>query len=107
VQAKEGFERLEIPRIYHPFIQGPNQETIQSITMETNTKINIPPPSVQKDEVTISGEKEGVAIAKDKILQIYKEKVDTISIIVQDFTVQLYFCDLILKYRTINLLWDI
>ncbi len=107
VQAKEGFERLEIPRIYHPFIQGPNQETIQNITMETNTKINIPPPSVQKDEITISGEKEGVAIAKDKILQIYKEKVDTISIIVQDFTVQLYFCDLSLKYRTINLLWDI
>ena len=75
--------------------------------METNTKINIPPPSVQKDEITISGEKEGVAIAKDKILQIYKEKVDTMFINVQDFTVQLYFCDLSLKYRTINLLWDI
>ena len=43
--------------------------------METGTKINIPPPSVQKDEITISGEKEGVAIAKEKILRIYKEKV--------------------------------
>ena len=43
--------------------------------METSTKINIPPPSVQKDEITISGEKEGVAMAKEKILMIYKEKV--------------------------------
>ncbi|CAB4021572.1 eukaryotic translation initiation factor 4 gamma 1 isoform X1 [Paramuricea clavata] len=42
--------------------------------METNTKIYIPPPSVQKDEITISGDKEGVAVAKDKILRIYKEK---------------------------------
>lgn len=75
LQAKEGFERLEIPRIYHPFIQGPNQETIQNIMMETGTKINIPPPSVQKDEITISGDKDGVNQAKDKIIRIYKEKV--------------------------------
>ncbi|XP_028393842.1 vigilin-like [Dendronephthya gigantea] len=73
-KAKEGFERLEIPRIYHPFIQGPNQETVQNIMMETGTKINIPPPSVQKDEVTISGDKDGVNLAKDKIIRIYKEK---------------------------------
>jgi hypothetical protein len=43
--------------------------------METNTKFNIPPSLVQKDEITISGDKEGVAVAKDKILGIYKEKV--------------------------------
>lgn len=61
--------------MYHPFIQGPSQETIQQIIMETNTKINIPPPSVQKDEITISGEKEGVAKAKETIWRIYKEKV--------------------------------
>jgi hypothetical protein len=52
--------------------------------METGAKINIPPPSVHKDEITISGEKEGVAIAKEKILSIYKDKVG-ISIIVQYF----------------------
>ena len=44
--------------------------------METSAKINIPPLSVQKDEITISGDKEAVAVAKEKILMIYKEKVD-------------------------------
>jgi hypothetical protein len=47
--------------------------------METNANIYIPPPSVEKDEITISGDKEGVAIAKNKILRIYKEKVDIIN----------------------------
>lgn len=50
--------------------------------METKTKINIPPLSVQKDEITILGEKDGVAIAKDKILRIYKEKVNIPSLCV-------------------------
>lgn len=76
LQAKEGFERLEIPRIFHPFIQGANQETVKKIAADTATKINIPPTSVQKDEITISGDKEGVALAKEKILKIYKEKVE-------------------------------
>lgn len=66
---------LEIPRIFHPFIAGPYQETSQKIAEETRVKINIPPPSVHKDEITISGNKDGVAVAKNEILRIYKEKV--------------------------------
>jgi len=41
----------------------------------TNTRINVPPPSVAKDEVTIAGEKEGVIIAECEIKHIYETRV--------------------------------
>ena len=41
----------------------------------TNSRINIPPPSVAKDEVTVAGEKEGVLIAQCEIQHIYESKV--------------------------------
>jgi len=45
----------------------------------TNSRINIPPPSVAKDEVTIAGEKEGVLIAQCEIQHIYETKVSLCS----------------------------
>jgi len=48
----------------------------------TNTRINIPPPSVAKDELTISGEKEGVMIAECEIKHIYESKVCFIFILI-------------------------
>lgn len=42
---------------------------------ETGARINIPPASVQQDEITIAGEKEGVLAAKYKIESIYKDMV--------------------------------
>jgi len=41
----------------------------------TNSRINIPPPSVAKDELTIAGEKEGVSIAEREIKQICETRV--------------------------------
>jgi len=41
----------------------------------TNSRINIPPPSVVKDELSIAGEKEGVMIAQCEINHIYETKV--------------------------------
>lgn len=41
---------------------------------QTGARINIPPPSAQKDEITIAGEKDGVATAKETIMAIYEEK---------------------------------
>ena len=69
------FERLDIPKVYHPFIFGPFNETVNQIKNETGARINIPPPSVNKNELTIAGEKEAVALAKDKIMKIYEERV--------------------------------
>lgn len=42
---------------------------------ETGAKINVPPLSVQQDEIVVSGEKEGVLKCKATIMRIYEEKV--------------------------------
>lgn len=71
LQAKLAFERLMIEHVYHPFISGGNASKISE---QTGARINIPPPSAQKNEITIAGEKEGVAKAKEMVLAIYEEK---------------------------------
>ncbi|KAK3718445.1 hypothetical protein QZH41_014445 [Actinostola sp. cb2023] len=73
-QAKLAFERLAIPKTFHPFICGPNNEIVKKIMEQTGVVINIPPPSMQKDEMTVAGEKEGVATAVKMITSIYEEK---------------------------------
>lgn len=73
-QAKLGFERLVIPKIYHPFISGPYGDQLNQLSAETGARINIPPPSFMKNEITIAGDKEGVMKAKDFITKIYEEK---------------------------------
>ncbi|XP_055529154.1 vigilin isoform X2 [Wyeomyia smithii] len=72
-QSRKAFERVNIPKIYHPFIMGPQNENVNKMMEETGAKINIPPPSVQKDEIIITGEKEGVLQAKERIEAISKE----------------------------------
>ena len=74
LQAKLAFERLKIPQIFHPFISGPNATKAKEIMEQTGARINIPPPSARSDEMTVAGEKEGVAMAVSKIMEIYEEK---------------------------------
>lgn len=66
---------MEIPKIYHPFITGANNEKVTALMEETGVKVHIPPPSVMKDEISIAGEKLGVQAAKERILQIYEDMV--------------------------------
>merc|ERR1712168_889555 len=73
-QAKLAFERLDIPKKYHPFICGPDNETAKEIANATGARINIPPPPVQKDELTVAGDVEGVQKAVGMIMGIYKDK---------------------------------
>lgn len=70
-QAKLAFERLPIPKVYHPFICGPNKENINRLSEETGAKISVPP---HKDEIVVSGEKDGVLRCKQTIMAIYEEK---------------------------------
>ena len=64
-----------MPKIYHPFITGANNEHLNQLANETGTRINVPPPSVENDYITIAGEKDGVEAAKNRILSIYNEMV--------------------------------
>lgn len=75
LQSKQAYERISVPKMYHPFICGAHNEKVTALMNETGVRINIPPLSVQKDEITITGEKEGVMTAKERILSIHKEMV--------------------------------
>jgi hypothetical protein len=77
LQSKQAYERLIIPKIYHPFISGAHNNNVNAIMADYKIRVNIPPLSVQKDEITVAGEKEGVMAAKEKIMAIYQEMVCT------------------------------
>ena len=48
---------------------------------QTGARISVPPLSVDKDEIVVSGEKEGVHQAIERIMAVYEEKVGLISVI--------------------------
>jgi len=73
-QAKLALERLIIPKVYHPFISGPENQIVRELMEQTGARISVPPHSYVKDEIVISGEKEGVQVAKQTIMAIYEEK---------------------------------
>ncbi len=75
-QSKTSLERLPISKLYHPWIRGFNNEIANNITARTGAKINIPPPQVDKNEITVSGEKEKVELACYEIKRIYNEKMN-------------------------------
>ncbi|XP_055863477.1 vigilin-like [Biomphalaria glabrata] len=70
-QAKLAFERLPIPKVYHPFVCGPNKENVNRLMEETGAKISVSP---HKDEIVVSGEKDGVLKCKQNMMAIYEEK---------------------------------
>lgn len=81
-QSKKASERISVPKIFHPFIVGANNENLTAMLMETGAKVNVPPPSSPKDEIVIAGEKEGVLAAKAKIEAIYRDMVHIFKTII-------------------------
>jgi len=79
--------RLPIPKEYHPFICGANNQIVKELQERTNARINIPPLSVMKNELTIAGEKEGVQVAEQEIMKIFEHKV----------TIKLYIVSLVVN----------
>ena len=73
-QSKTGFERLKIAKQYHPWIRGPNNETVNHIMSTSGAKINMPPMDVDKDEITITGDKEKVEAAAQQVTKIVNAK---------------------------------
>lgn len=67
---------VKIPKMYHPFINGPNGETAKSLIGDKkNVRINIPPLSVMKDELSVAGEKESVVAVVEQIKKLFKDMV--------------------------------
>ncbi|MCJ8738824.1 hypothetical protein PDJAM_G00040220 [Pangasius djambal] len=73
-QDKRAVERLSLEKVFHPFIAGAYNRLVQELSQETGARISIPPPSLLKDEIVITGEKEAVAMAIARIRAIYEEK---------------------------------
>uniref|UniRef100_A0A8C9T2E5 Vigilin n=1 Tax=Scleropages formosus TaxID=113540 RepID=A0A8C9T2E5_SCLFO len=73
-QDKRAVERVNIDKVYHPFITGAYNKFVAEMMQETGARINVPPPSVLKTEIVITGEKEQVAQAVAMIKKIYEEK---------------------------------
>ena len=75
-QSKQAYEVLTIPKMYHPFINGPGGENVKKIIGDlTSVRVNIPPLSVMKDELTVAGEKEAVMAVVEKIKKQFKDMV--------------------------------
>lgn len=74
-QDKRAVERLSLEKAFHPFIAGAHNRLVQELSQETGARISIPPPSLPKDEIVITGEKEAVALAVNRIRAIYDDKV--------------------------------
>jgi len=73
-QSKLAFERLNIEKIYHPFVCGPWNRIKNELVEKYNVRINVPPPSVNRDEITVAGDKEGVMASVQVLNEIYEEK---------------------------------
>uniref|UniRef100_A0A3Q0RAW3 Vigilin n=1 Tax=Amphilophus citrinellus TaxID=61819 RepID=A0A3Q0RAW3_AMPCI len=73
-QDKRAVERVNIEKVYHPFITGAYNKLVGEMMQETGARINVPPQSVNKTEIVITGEKEQVALAVAMIKKIYEDK---------------------------------
>jgi len=84
VQSKQAYEVLPVLKIYHPFINGPSGEYVKQMLSEyPDVRVNIPPLSVMKDELSVAGEKNGVLAVVEKIKEIAKvleKKATTVSV---------------------------
>lgn len=75
MQAKLAFEHLEVEKEFHPFINGPNGSVAKGIMDETGARINIPPPSMMKNDISVAGDKDSVAKAVAQVKKIWGEMV--------------------------------
>ena len=80
-QSKQAYEVLSIAKMYHPFITGPSGSNQRELIGELqNVRINVPPLSVMKDEISVAGEKEAVLSIVAKIKSMHEDMVSFTSI---------------------------
>uniref|UniRef100_A0A8C2ZS02 High density lipoprotein-binding protein n=1 Tax=Cyclopterus lumpus TaxID=8103 RepID=A0A8C2ZS02_CYCLU len=80
-QDKRAVERLCLEKAFHPFIAGAHNRLVQELSQETGARISIPPPSLPRDEIVITGEKEAVALALSRIRAIYDDKAKSVMVV--------------------------
>ena len=77
-QSKQALEVVQIDKMYHPFIRGPSSETEKRLLSDFRPgacRINIPPLSVAKNEISVAGEKEAVVAVVAAIKKMHVDMV--------------------------------
>ena len=76
-RSKNETQTVPVLKAYHPLICGYNNTTIKRIEEQTGAKIHVPPPSSEKEEFVVRGDKESVAKAVRELESVYNEKRQT------------------------------
>uniref|UniRef100_A0A7E4VJH2 Vigilin 1 n=1 Tax=Panagrellus redivivus TaxID=6233 RepID=A0A7E4VJH2_PANRE len=79
--AKQATETITIPKALYPWVRGPANENIAKLESTYSVRVNIPPPSSDKDTIVVSGVREGVyaVIAELKNLAASKQNIASIT----------------------------
>ena len=67
-----------MPKVYHPIFRS-GEYADKFRTEFPTVKVNIPPISIMKDEISVAGEKEAVLKVKDFINKTVKDMVSFLS----------------------------
>jgi len=70
---------VPIYKEFHKNVIGKGGANIRKIREETNTRIDLPPEGSDSDMIVITGRKEDVEKARDRILNIQSELVSRVS----------------------------
>eukprot|EP00123_Amoebidium_parasiticum_P012021 comp21066_c0_seq1/m.28357 comp21066_c0_seq1/g.28357 ORF comp21066_c0_seq1/g.28357 comp21066_c0_seq1/m.28357 type:complete len:1230 (-) comp21066_c0_seq1:211-3900(-) len=64
-RARQARELVHVERPLHPFVFGPNRGDVDTIAKMAGptVKVHVPPPTVESDDVVVTGDKDEVAIA--------------------------------------------
>lgn len=79
-EAKLATEHIVCPKNLVAFVRGPKNETYDRLTQNNGVKINIPPPHVTNEVISVTGEKDGVLRVAAEIRQIIESKKNVSSI---------------------------
>ena len=71
--------KVPIYKQFHKFVIGKGGQNIRKIRDETETRIDLPDSGSDSDMITITGRKEKVALAQERIQKIQSEMADIVS----------------------------
>ena len=74
-------EEVRVFKKFHGSVIGKGGATLRKIREETDTKIELPKENSESDMIAITGKKENVQKARDRIKAIEREMVCTVSCI--------------------------
>lgn len=100
-ELNESSFQIEVPiyKQFHKFIIGKGGANIRKIREETQTNIDLPAEGDKNDVITITGKKENVEEAKEKIRKIQDEQLE--NVVAEEITIDPKFYNSLIGARGI------